>query len=306
MENNPSSAVAHFGAFQMRIDTGELFKNGRRLAIQERPFCVLAVLVEQPGEMVTREELRRRVWPAETFVEFDQGLNVAVHKLRATLADSAEKPRYVETLPGRGYRFIAQVSRDDVASPAPKPIHEPLEGISRSIPKWVAGAAMLLCLAVVGGFYWWPRPLPERRTVAVLPVRSFGVSQEQVAADSMTYALIAALADCGSLRVVSATSSEKYRASDKPLRQITKELGVDAVLEGSLTGADGKIHVTAQLIEASTDRSLWGGHFERGEVSPPAQAELAGTIARNVKFTLLRPGETPPGETGSFFPKPTP
>lgn len=294
MGKKPKSPVARFGAFEMRLDTGELFKNGRRLAIQEQPFRVLAVLIERPGEMVTREELRQRVWPAETFVEFDQGLNVAVHKLRATLADSTEKPRYVETLAGRGYRFIARVSRTQSSS----------GGNFRPALRWVACIGAVLLLALAGFWNSWQSPRLGRKTVAVLPLRPVSTAQQQRDADAMTYALIAALADCGSLRVVSATSSEKFRGSAKSLPEIARELGVDAVLEGAYAGTDRNISITAQLIDASRDRSLWGGHFERLAASPPAQAELAGIIARNVKFALLRPGETPPGENGTFFTKP--
>src|SRR5690349_19738188 len=110
--------VVRFGTFEVDLQSGELRKSGIRIRVQQQPIKVLEILLERPGEMVPREDLRRRVWPDEDFGDFDQAVNVSIAKLRSALGDSAESPRYIETLPKRGYRFIAPVS---IVESAPKP-----------------------------------------------------------------------------------------------------------------------------------------------------------------------------------------
>jgi eukaryotic-like serine/threonine-protein kinase len=122
-----------FGAYEVDLRSGELYKHGIRLKLQDQPFQILALLLERPGDVVTREELRQKLWPADTFGDFDTGLNSAIKKLRDVLADSAEKPRYIETLPRRGYRFIAHVESDDL--PAPLPIEKRLSTVPPVAPR---------------------------------------------------------------------------------------------------------------------------------------------------------------------------
>jgi cholera toxin transcriptional activator len=115
---NHTGRIARFGVFELDLAAGELRKNGAKLRLQEQPFQVLALLLERPGDVVTREEVRQKLWPADTFVDFDHSLNTAVNKLRETLGDSASSPRYIETLARRGYRFIAPV-QNSVGTAAP-------------------------------------------------------------------------------------------------------------------------------------------------------------------------------------------
>ena len=127
MEATNRTGTLRFGAFEVDLRSGELHKHGVRLKLQDQPFQVLAVLLEHPGDVVTREELRQKLWPADTFVDFDTGLNSAIKKLRDALCDSAEEPRYIETLPRRGYRFIARVESgapaiDRPSKSSPRPI----------------------------------------------------------------------------------------------------------------------------------------------------------------------------------------
>lgn len=303
-----SGRSAQFGGFELWLETAELFKAGRRVKIQEKPFRVLAALLERPGEMVTREELKSRIWPAKTFVEFDQGLNVAVHKLRLCLGDPAGKPRYIETVGSRGYRFISEVvAHESAATRVVLPI-APRQTVGRRRSRWMAFATVAaLAIVLVGTFTSKQNGVPARKVVAVLPLRAVSAGVDEGTASAMTYALIAALSDCGSLRVISATTSERYRSSGKSLHDIAKELNVDAVVEGSVAQGQGKLSLTAHLIDATKDRSLWGGHFEReAPASATMRVELASALARNVKFALLRPGEQPAGETGAFFPKSQP
>src|SRR5256714_4664044 len=149
--------VVRFGVFEVDLVAGELFKQGIKIRLQQQPFRVLALLLERPGEVVTREDLRQAIWPAGTFVEFDVGLDAAIHKLRSALGDSAENPRLVETLPRRGYRFIARV--DDVtASEAAQ------SGRPRAVARIIAGAVALAAVAAP----WHPWSRPKDDSIAVL------------------------------------------------------------------------------------------------------------------------------------------
>jgi cholera toxin transcriptional activator len=135
-ESHHSSAIFRFGVFELHLAAGELTRNGSKLRLQEQPFQVLVLMLQHPGEVVTRDELRQKLWPADTFVDFDHSLNTAINKLREALGDSASSPRYIETLARRGYRFIAPVQRNDAAaeiskvlgvSEAAQPLHPELE-----------------------------------------------------------------------------------------------------------------------------------------------------------------------------------
>lgn len=222
-----------FGIFEVHPRSGELFRQGHRVKLQNQLFQLLAVLLDRPGEVVTREELRKKLWPEDTFVDFERGLNRAINGLRATLRDSAKKPRFIETLPHRGYRFIAAVETAGVPSTR------------------VAAPAL-------------PQHAPRIDSLAVLPLDNHSDDPgQEYFCDGMTEELISAVSKIRSLRVISRTSVMRYKGARKSLPTIAKELRVDAVVEGSVMRSGQKVRITAQLIHALDDRHLWSGRYER-------------------------------------------
>jgi len=238
-----------FGPFEVDTRSGELRRNGSRISLQEQPFQVLVLLLERPGEVVTREELSRKLWPENTFVDFERGLNKAINKLRAALRDDAEKPSFVETLPHHGYRFIAPVNRSG-----------PTRDVIRA------------------------KHLPAIDSIAILPLDNLsGDPAQEYFSDGMTEELICAVARIDSLRVISRTSVMPYKGAQKSSPAIAKELNVDAIVEGSVARSGDKVRITAQLIYAAEDRHLWAGRYER-ELRDilQLQAEIAADIAGQI------------------------
>jgi TolB-like protein/DNA-binding winged helix-turn-helix (wHTH) protein/Flp pilus assembly protein TadD len=290
-----------FGAFELDARTGELHKQGRRIRLQEQPFQVLTVLLERSGEVVTREELQKKLWPADTFVDFDHGLNKTINKIREALGDSAEGPRFVETVPRRGYRFLADVKCGDAAlvhglELPPKSISTEtaearpelagkvtlLEHLLPSLASRIAVIALLLLISsfVAWKIHTWNRPPPVIRSLAVLPLESLSSDASQdYFADGMTDELISDLAQISALRVISRTSVMVYKHAREPLPQIARELNVDAVVEGTVLRSGDRVRITAQLIEASTDRHLWSQSYE-GELRDTLS--LQNTVARAI------------------------
>jgi TolB-like protein/DNA-binding winged helix-turn-helix (wHTH) protein len=267
-----------FGIYEMDLMDGELRKSGHRIRLQEKPFRLLVLLVERRGELVLREEIRRRLWETDTFVDFDQGLNTAVKKLRLALSDSADNPRFIETQPRKGYRFLAsvepivsseQASRERVPSKDSSPpasSAEPVEIAKSNRKRWRLRAALTtattLVLAGLGIYYAKHSPpafllSDQIHSIAVLPLVNLthDPSQEYLS-DGLTDALIAGIARVGTLRVISRTSVMAYKGTSKHLPEIAKELHADAVLEGSLLRSGNRIRVTVKLIRAATDQTL--------------------------------------------------
>jgi TolB-like protein/DNA-binding winged helix-turn-helix (wHTH) protein len=284
----PSTGRLAFDKFEVDLRSGEIWKNGKRLRrLQEQPFLVLQMLLERRGELVTREELQQRLWPADTFVDFDDGLNTAVRKIRDRLGDSPDRPRYIETIPRRGYRFVATVQASSGAGNSTGPA----AGASPVSRKLLALAALL----IVAGLAFWlwrlraPQPEPASvRAIAVLPLENLSgdFSQDYFAA-GLTDALTTELARTvgGSMRVTSRTSADKYRG--KPLVQIARELNVDAVIEGSVVKSGNRVRITAQLIHARADKHLWAASYERDlQDVLHLQREIAATVARQVQIRL--------------------
>ena len=280
MESLQPNSVVRFGTFEVSLQSGEVRKAGLRIRVQQQPMKLLEILLEHPGEVVTREELRSRVWPSENFGDFDQALNIAIGKLRSALGDSAESPRFIETLPKRGYRFIADVSVVDAdAGPrrqepvgAELPALDPGQKIQAAglavAPKrrrwptrWVGALALVIIIIVIGLSIlsvWLLRsraPAPTGiRSIAVLPLENLsGDAAQNYFADGMTDELITDLAQISALRVISRTSVMVYKGARKPLPQIARELNVDAVVEGTVLRSGDQVRITAQLIEAVTD-----------------------------------------------------
>jgi TolB-like protein/DNA-binding winged helix-turn-helix (wHTH) protein/Tfp pilus assembly protein PilF len=266
--------VVRFGEFEVDLRAGELFKQGIKIRLQQQPFRVLALLLEHPGEVVTREDLRQAIWSAGTVVEFDVGLDAAIHKLRDALGDSAESPRFVETLPRRGYRFIAAVEGADAPEVA-QSVPTPEQPASTPKPKrrpllWAGGTAVAVALLLglnAGGLRvrLLGRSTPPRiRSIAVLPLTNLsGDSAQEYFAEGMTEALVTRLGKTEGLRVISHTSTMHYKGTRETLPQIGRELNVDAVVEGAVLRIGNRVRVTAQLVEASPERHLWAETYER-------------------------------------------
>ena len=308
-EREHLSGRLRFGVFEVDLRAGELRKHGLQVRLQEQPFEVLVMLLEHPGEVVTREELQKRLWPADTFVDFDHGLNKAINKIREALGDSAESPRFVETVARRGYRFLADVRVADAApvrSPElatelhPRPeardrpdVAEKLAMPKRILPSiaWKISAFALLVLSaslVAWKLHSWNRPSTVIRSLAVLPFESLSSDASQdYFADGMTDELISDLGQISALRVISRTSVMGYKRARKPLPQIARELNVDAVVEGTVLRSGDQVRITAQLIEASADKHLWSQSYE-GELRDTLslQNNVARAIADQIRISV--------------------
>lgn len=285
-----------FGVFELDIRAGELRKQGVKLKLQDQPLKILQILLEHSGEIVSREELRARVWPANTFVEFDQGLYSAMARLRDALGDSAESPHFIETVARRGYRFIAPVT-------VPEKAAGPSSPRGQSPRRWRAFLASLVAgllgggilLLIVLGFNLMDirgrlsrKRSPGIHALAVLPLENMSQDPDQeYFADGMTEALTTNLARISSLRVVSRTSAMQYKGVHKPLAQIARELGVDAVVEGSVVRSGQRVRISAQLIKADDDEHLWAEMYERDlDDVLHLQALVAQAIADQIRVHL--------------------
>ncbi len=297
--------VLRFDHFELDVRAGELRKRGIKLRLQGQPLLVLAALLSRPGDVVTREELRAQIWAADTFIDFDHSLHNAIARLREVLGDSAEMPRYIETLPRRGYRFIGQLDGAEAQPLAPvavqhvPPIELPVSPVRARSRKFLATAILIPLLI---GFALLLVRLSSRssnaasrlNSIAVLPLANLsGDPSEEFFADGMTDQLITDLAKIGSLRVISRTSVVQYKGTKKDLPEIARELNVDAIVEGSVVRSGQRVRVTAQLLRARTDRHLWAESYDRdlGDVLK-LQGEVANTIAQQVRAQLTPQQQT--------------
>jgi len=305
----PRRAV-RFGVFEVDLAAGELRKHGIRIKLRgEQPFQVLSILLEHPGEVITREELCKKLWPADTFVDFEHSLATAIGKIREALGDSADNPRYIETLPRRGYRFIANVT---VLSADPL---NKVELATRDIPRakdhgqaefagkadvpqpqpwpraWkISGSALVLTLVILVAWivHSASRPSSNIRSLAVLPLENLsGDASQDYFADGMTDELITDLGQISALRVISRTSVMPYKRVRKSLPQIARELNVDAVVEGTVLRSGEQVRITAQLIQASADKHLWAESYE-GDLRDTLalQKKVARAIAEQIRIEL--------------------
>lgn len=271
---NPPSYVVRFGVFELDTTSGELRRHGLKIRLPDQSFQVLRVLLTRPGEVVTREELQRTLWTAETFGDFDVGLNSAVRRLRDALDDSAENPRFVETLPRRGYRFIGSVD-----APAVDRIVEPDEVAATAVRsgarvRWVAGGSLLVLLIASLGvlFYQFERggflrlgvgtAAAPIRSLVVLPFANLtGDATQEYFAEAVTDALTTHLAKVDGLDVISGTSARQYKRTNKQVPAIGSELDVDAVVAGAVARTGDRVRITVQLIHAATDRHVWAQEY---------------------------------------------
>jgi TolB-like protein/DNA-binding winged helix-turn-helix (wHTH) protein/Tfp pilus assembly protein PilF len=318
MEATARTRRTRFDAFEVDLRSGEVYKHGIRLKLQDQPFQVLALLLEHPGDVVTREELRQKLWPGDTFVDFDTGLNSAIKKLRDVLGDSADHPRFIETLPRRGYRCIAPVECANSSPANAESAIEPAEeladdlkrmpstgGVSEGVPAskvrllptvatlgiaFLSGLALLFALDVgklrtrlLGS------AVPVRiQSVAVLPLENLSHDpEEEYFADGLTEELITSLGKIRALHVTSRTSVMRYKRTNESLPQVARELNVDGIVEGTVQRSGDRVRITAQLIHAPTDHHLWSESYDRELKDVLAvQDEVARAIANEIKITL--------------------
>ena len=302
--SSPARGVIHFGVFELDAHSGELRKNGIRIKLQQQPLQVLSLLLDRPGEVVTREELRERLWPQDVYVDFDRGLNKAMGKLRDALGDSADSPHFIETLPKVGYRFVAPVapatSADSVTNSGASTPESAAPRV-KGRHKWLTATVLigLLASAVLAAFLagFGPSRVRNRlrgtgdrpvRAIAVLPLSNLsGDPAQEYFVDGMTDELITSLARLGDVQVISRTSVMQYKNAKKPLPQIGRELNVEAIIEGSVSRSGERVRITAQLVDAATDQHIWAQTYERelGDVLL-LQDEAARDIAQEVHVRI--------------------
>lgn len=267
-----SSARVRFAEFVFDCRSGDLRRDGTSVKLQPQPAKVLAVLIQGAGQIVSRQELAEGVWGQDTFVDFEQGLNYAIRQIRTVLKDDADQPRFIETIPKRGYRFIAPLKEEVAPAEAASPITAP--GPLKSRPNTLRLVGIVLALAGIVTAVLVLNPRPRRResttvanariaSLAVLPLHNLSNDpQQDYFSDGMTDELITDLAKSGSLRVISHTSVERYKNTKRPLPEVARELGVDAIVEGTVLRSNDRVRITAQLIDARSDLHLWADSYE--------------------------------------------
>jgi TolB-like protein/DNA-binding winged helix-turn-helix (wHTH) protein len=286
-----SPHVVRFGSFQLDLSAAELTRGDSKIKLGEQPFQVLAALLDHPGDIVTREELRQRLWHADTFVDFDHSLNAAVNRLRLVLEDSPDQPCFIETLPRHGYRFIAKVEK-----PGPE---SQTSVVSRVMPV-VAG---LLALAMLfGGYFLWKKFHPSSTpgspvVLAVLPLINLGGDhQPDYLSDGLTEEITSQLGrqQPAKLRVIARTSAMNYRGTTKSIGQIGRELRADYLLEGSVRHEAGRVRINVQLVQVRDQTYVWAAIYDRSLSGVLAlQSEIAETVARQIEGTLAPPQKSP-------------
>jgi TolB-like protein/DNA-binding winged helix-turn-helix (wHTH) protein/Tfp pilus assembly protein PilF len=293
----PASSVPHvlrFGVFELDPRAGELRKKGMKIRLQGQPVEILAMLLERPGETITREELQKKLWPADTFVDFEQGLNNAMNRLRAALDDDAESPHFIETLPRHGYRFVGSVYGSLEAPAEGGKTARSAEVLIRRTALGalaiVAVAAVLVGLNVRG---WRDRlftrsPKPQIQALAVLPLTNLsGDPEQEYFADGMTESLITELGKTSSARVISRQSVLQYKSSKKSLREIAGELKVDAVLEGTVVRSGNRVRVSVRLNRVSPEGQLWSNQYNRDiRDLLRLQDEIADAVTHEIRVKL--------------------
>ena len=286
-DRSQKPGVLRFGTFELELASGELRKGGALVKLQSQHFQLLALLAERAGQVVSREEIRQALWDNQTFVDFDRSINFCVNQIRGALDDDPQNPRYIETLPRKGYRFIAPMIESGAG-------HEP-GVILTPIPAkrwWLlsAGALMALVSIALAATMGVSRQRVAKpiESLAVLPLENLSHDPEQdYFADGMTDELITDLAKISALRVISRTSVMQYKGTKKPIPQIARELNVDAVLEGTVTRDQSRVRITAQLINAAPEKHLWAEKYE-GSLSEvlTLQDAVAKAVAHEIQIKV--------------------
>jgi TolB-like protein/DNA-binding winged helix-turn-helix (wHTH) protein len=322
---DPSRAkAARFGRYTLDLRSRELFKDGRRIRLQDKPFQILAALLERPGKVVSREEIRTRLWPADTFVDFDHSLGNALNRLRQVLNDSAENPRYIETLPKRGFRFIAPIDIDvdrdiDPTAPAVEPAvraeprvdaaqphalgaepsidaaASPTEPVRPPARRWPLAVAASTSLLLLAGVTWGVMRATvddktERLVLVVLPLENLtGDAAQDYFADGLTEEIITELSRLNHERlgVIARTTAMRYGGSGKSAAEIGRELGAHYLLEGSVRREGKRVRIAAQLVETRDETHRWAEAFERdADTILTLQRDIARAVAERIELTL--------------------
>lgn len=306
--SGPSRRILGFGPFEVDLSSGELRRDGLKVKLQDQPLRLLLLLLESAGEVVTREELRSKLWPADTFVDFDHSLNTAVRKLREALGDSADAPRYVETLARRGYRFVVPL-RESEPSQAPPAAARDAATPAAATPaeaRWPHSRARVVLMAAALGvaalvaYRVGVRPRPRtqpgvRLTLAVLPFDNLsGDADQEYLSDGLTEEMITQLArlEPDRVKVTARSSTWKYKHAERDLVRLRQELGADYVLEGSVRRAGERVRVTAQLVQAADQTHIWAETYEREMRDVLVlESEVARAVARAIAMTLAPEAE---------------
>jgi TolB-like protein/DNA-binding winged helix-turn-helix (wHTH) protein/Tfp pilus assembly protein PilF len=317
MQPATAGQVLRFGIFELDLNKGQLRKAGVRLKLRPQAFHLLTLLASRSGDLVTREEIQKVIWSGDVVVDVDQGLNFCIRQIRNALADNADAPRFIETVPRRGYRFLvpietldpvpaarssppAEVAPRVAAAPAPR------HGPPRPIDRLIAGSpmrgsgffvaagltvfALLVLFSLTGSRRRREQPAggTKIRAIAVLPLANLsGDINQEFFADGMTEALIGRLSTLRDVRVVSRTSVMQFKQSRKPVPAIARELNVDAVVEGAVLRSAERVRISVRLIRGGTEEKVWSNVYER-KINDVLglQSELALAITRQIEGRL--------------------
>ncbi len=299
-----SEAPVQTDVLELDLRRYELRRGSSVLKLEKIPMELLILLVERRDQLVGREEIIARLWGKDVFLDTEQGINTAIRKIRLTLGDDPNDPRFLQTIVGKGYRFVGPITVIPATAPAPAPVPATDEETQPSRPKtalrwklvafaavFMLASAAVVALAVVAFRYfdwirWFPRP--PVHSIAVLPLKNLsGNPGDEYFADGMTDELITNLAKISALRVTSYTSVSKYKTTSKPLPQVAQELQVDGIVEGSVLRSGDQVRITAQLIYAPRDQHLWAEEYQRYVRDVLyLQREVARDIAEQVRVTL--------------------
>jgi TolB-like protein/DNA-binding winged helix-turn-helix (wHTH) protein/tetratricopeptide (TPR) repeat protein len=290
----PRTDIFRFGIFQLDLKACELRKSGLKVRLQDQPFRVLTLLIERAGQVVTREELRQRVWPSNIYVDFDQGLNNAIKKVREALGDSAESPRFIETVARHGYRFIADVNS------APGLAAEPQSELRlRTVWSGIFIGSTVAVLAAVGLWVWHGSamragPSAQKVILAVLPFENLsGDPDKEFFSDGLTEEMTAQLGRLNSdrLTVIARASVARYKRSNLPVDQIGRELNADFLVQGSVRLVTDRVRITVHLIQVPEQTDRWAESYDRELKDVLAlQDSVARAIVDRIHITLT-PGQ---------------
>ncbi|HYL78568.1 MAG TPA: winged helix-turn-helix domain-containing protein [Bryobacteraceae bacterium] len=287
-----TALLLRFGAFELDLQNSELRRAGVLLKLTPQQFQVLRLLADNAGQLQTREEIQREVWGTDTFVDFDRNLNVCVAQIRSTLNDDSDAPRFIQTVPKRGYRFIAPVER--VGAPAEQPPLEPARrSASSSRTSLVVAAVTLIAAALVGAAYLrWRQPPPSNRVmIATLPFENLsGDANQDMFTDGLTEEIIGQLGSLNPQRlgVIGRSSVMRYKGAPRGIALVGRDLHVDYVVEGTVRESAGRIRIAARLIQVADQGQIWNDTLERAvDETFLIQEEVAAHIANAVSGNLL-------------------